>query len=239
MWVTQSINRVIQGVTFRWVQSIPVIYEVEHWNKLSNTGGLLITFKCSFITGWFIHQNWKRNISWMHKCGMRCLVDCYWSAIHFWAMALIIWWALILPWEADPPESAVPLTNADTTQHSLLVHHVLPQELADNVSAQTEAHHDQLRLRVRPLNVANHGGKLPCATWMGERRGEQLIFDTAGGQPAAPRSAVPLTVPLSQGIKVGSMKSLHVWHFLFNSRCFAFWLYIWDQYGSILFLPKN
>lgn len=159
---------------------------------------------------------------------MRCLVDCYWSAIHFWALALVIWWALMLPWEADPPESAVPLTNADTTQHSLLVHHVLPQELADNVSAQTEAHHDQLRLRVRPLNVAYHGGKLPCATWMGERWGEQLIYDTAQGQSAAPRSAVPLKVPLAQG----PWKAYN----LFNSRCFAFWLYI--SRGLYCFFPK-
>lgn len=64
---------------------------------------------------------------------------------------------MILMRTSDLPESAVPLTDADTAQHSLLVHHVLSQELADNVSAQTEAHHDQLRLRVHPLDVAHHG----------------------------------------------------------------------------------
>lgn len=71
-------------------------------------------------------------------------------------------------WKAnDPPESAVTLTDADTTQHSLLVRHVLAQELANDVSAQTEAHHYQLRLRVRSLDVADHRSKLPCATWTG------------------------------------------------------------------------
>lgn len=63
-----------------------------------------------------------------------------------------------------PPESAVPLTDADTAQHSLLVRHVLAQELANDVSAQTEANHNELRLRICPLNVADHGRKLPRAT---------------------------------------------------------------------------
>ena len=69
--------------------------------------------------------------------------------------------------EIDPPESAVPLTDADTAQHSLLVRPVLTQELAYDVPAQTEAHHDELGLRIRPLYVADHGCKLPCAPCMG------------------------------------------------------------------------
>lgn len=92
---------------------------------------------------------------------------------------MITVWALISVWEEDPPESTVPLTDADAAQHPLLVPHVLTQELANDVSAQTEAHHDQLCLRVRPLNVAHHGGKLPRTTWTGERRGEQLTYDTS------------------------------------------------------------
>lgn len=63
-----------------------------------------------------------------------------------------------------PPESAVALAHADAAQHSLLVGHVLAQELADDVPAQTEAHHDQLRLGVGALDVAHHGRKFPGAT---------------------------------------------------------------------------
>lgn len=123
-------------------------------------------------------------------------------------------WALIWVWENDPPESTVPLADADAAQHPFLVPHVLAQELANNVSAQTEAHHDQLRLRVRPLNVAHHGGKLPGTTWTGERRGEQLTYDTSKGQSAVPRSAAPLKV-LTWSL---------VWHLLSHWRSFGFWM---------------
>ena len=63
----------------------------------------------------------------------------------------------------NPPESTVPLTDADTTQHSLLVRPVLAQELAYNVSTQAEADHNQLGLGVCPLDVTNQGCELPCA----------------------------------------------------------------------------
>lgn len=137
--------------------------------------------------------------------------------------------ALILLWENDPPESTVALTDADATQHSFLVHHVLTQELANNVSAQTEAHHDQLRLRVHPLNVAYHGWKLPRTTWMGERRGEQLTYDTPKRQSAALRSAVPLKV----------LTWSQVWHLQSHWRTFRFWFSVRGQSELMLFVTKT
>lgn len=70
--------------------------------------------------------------------------------------------------EGSPPESAVALAHADAAQHSLLVGHVFTQELANDVPAQTEAHHDQLRLGIGALDVAHHGCKFPRATWAGD-----------------------------------------------------------------------
>lgn len=96
--------------------------------------------------------------------------------------ALVTQCILIKRWEyTNPPESAVPLTDADTTQHSLLVRPVLAQELTHDVSTQAEAHHDQLGLWIRPLNVANHGCKLPCATWMDNSYCYQSIHNTYSG----------------------------------------------------------
>lgn len=142
---------------------------------------------------------------------------------------MIIGWALILLWENDPPESTVALTDADATQHSLLVHHVLTQELANNVSAQTEAHHDQLCLRVHPLNVAYHGWKLPRTTWTGERRGKQLTYDTSKRQSAALRSAVPLKV----------LTWSQVWHLQSHWRTFTFWFSVRGQSELMLFVTKT
>lgn len=137
-------------------------------------------------------------------------------------------WALIWVWEEDPPESTVALTDADAAQHPLLVPHVLTQELANDVSAQTEAHHDQLRLRVRPLNVAHHGGKLPRTTWPGERRGEQLTYDTSKGQSAVPRSAVPLKV-LTRPL---------VWRLLSHWTGLGFWFFVRGQSEFIFIFQK-
>lgn len=179
-------------------------------------------------------------MSWTHKYDMRRLKNCSVCANYFWALALIIRRPLILPWKTDPPESTVPLTDADTTQHSLLVHHVLPQELADNVSAQTEAHHDQLCLSVRPLNVAYHGGKLPCATWVTEevnkwhmtpRRDNQLLPDQISSSTEGAFGS------RYQGYVHENLTALTPG--LFYSRCFAFWLSSWYQYQSILFLTKK
>lgn len=72
---------------------------------------------------------------------------------------------VIKKWDhSNPPQRTVPLTNADAAQHSLLVSLVLPQELTNDVSTQTEAHNNELSVRVCPLNVANHGCKFPCAS---------------------------------------------------------------------------
>lgn len=83
----------------------------------------------------------------------------------------------------DPPESAVALTDAHAAQHSLLVHPVLTQELANDVPTQTEAHNDQLGLRICPLNVANHCCKLPSAPW--KRATIELLINKCGHASAA------------------------------------------------------
>lgn len=64
----------------------------------------------------------------------------------------------------DPPQRTVPLAHADTAQDSLLVGLAFSQILAHDVSAQAEAHNNQLGLRVGLLDVINHGTKFPGAT---------------------------------------------------------------------------
>lgn len=64
----------------------------------------------------------------------------------------------------DPPECTVPLAQADTAQHSLLVGLALSQVFAHYVSTQAEAHNNQLGLRVSLLDVIHHGTKFPGAS---------------------------------------------------------------------------
>lgn len=64
----------------------------------------------------------------------------------------------------DLPQCTVPLAHADAAQDSLLVGLALSQVFAHNVSAQAEAHNNQLGLGVGLLDVINHGTKFPGAT---------------------------------------------------------------------------
>lgn len=68
------------------------------------------------------------------------------------------------------PECTVALAHAHAAQHTLLIGMALPQEFADDVATETEAHHDELALRVGLLYVAHHGCKLPGTAYRVWRR---------------------------------------------------------------------
>lgn len=68
------------------------------------------------------------------------------------------------------PECTVALAHAHAAQHTLLIGMVLSQEFADDVATETEAHHDELALRVGLLYVAHHGCKLPGTAYRVWRR---------------------------------------------------------------------
>lgn len=71
------------------------------------------------------------------------------------------------------PECTVALAHAHAAQHTLLIGTVLPQELADDVASEAEAHYDELALGVGLLYIAHHRCKLPCTAYRAQRRNVQ------------------------------------------------------------------
>ncbi len=78
-------------------------------------------------------------------------------------------------WEqSGSPQCTVALAHAHTAQNTLLVASVLSEELANDISPQTEAHDNKFGLGVRLFDEAHHRCKLPCTT-CGEKQKQQNI----------------------------------------------------------------
>ncbi len=91
---------------------------------------------------------------WLH-CNIRCCVSSVWE-------------------QSGSPQCTVALAHAHTAQNTLLVASVLSEELANDISPQTEAHDNKFGLGVRLFDEAHHRCKFPCTT-CGEKQKQQNI----------------------------------------------------------------